>query len=57
MNLRTFVCGTSLLLVAWLALSFWHKSTPNPYPSPTLADSSPQADSEEPLAWVNSSSR
>ena len=59
MNLRTFVCGTSVLLVAWLTLSFRYKSTPNPYPSPALvlAPAQDDADSEESLAWVNSSSQ
>lgn len=37
MNLTTFVSGSAVILMAWLALSFQHQGTPGHYPHPAVA--------------------
>jgi hypothetical protein len=59
MSLRTFVSGSAVVLVAWLAISFQHRSIPERYPRPQVAKATespgPEME-EESLVTVISSS-
>jgi hypothetical protein len=58
MSLRTFVSGSAVVLVTWLALSFQHRSIPDHYARPQVAKTPecPDPQTEESLVTAISSS-
>lgn len=60
MNLRAFVSGSAVILVGWLALSFFHRPKSQHYPSSSVSTASSDGHAKkktgEVLASVDSSS-